>query len=300
MLAVGMDSATLQPRLDGIHKKISGELVIACFNNPKNNTVSGDQNMICALQSMLETEGVFVRRLRTSNAYHSPRMNGVADDYLKAMGEAPEGHRVTFDQPVRMFSTSTGIEDSLQNEFWVHNQVSTVKFAAALGSMCLSNDSSALDEIFEIGPHSALQSAIKETLSGRASVSHRRTLNRNDSSAKTPLDTVGALTVRGTKANLVEVNCSTEPAERIPKLLVDLPGYPFNHEEKGLYESRLSRNIRFREFPRHDLLGAPHPDSSLLRWSWRHFLRVNENPWLRDHVVSDVHPFVLPHGESTV
>ncbi|RAL02560.1 type I polyketide synthase [Aspergillus ibericus CBS 121593] len=289
MLAVSLDIETLQPLVDAAHRNMSGDLVIACFNSPKNNTVSGDEEMIAALQQMLGANGVFARRLRTPNAYHSPHMNDIADEYLEAMGKAPAGHRISSAEPVRMFSTSTGEEvtqKSLENEFWVNNLVSTVKFTTALEIMCSGGDSCAPDVVIEIGPHGALQSAVKETLSGQAGVPYRMTLNRNDDTIKTLLDTVGYLATRGTRVNLLEVNCSSE-AERNPEFLVDLPPYPFNHAENGLYESRLSRAIRFRQFPRHDLLGAPSPDSNFLRWSWKHYLRVSENPWLKDHVIAD-------------
>ncbi|PYI08862.1 hypothetical protein BO78DRAFT_440483 [Aspergillus sclerotiicarbonarius CBS 121057] len=289
MLAVGLEIEALQPLVDVAHKNMSEHLVIACFNSPKNNTVSGDEDMIMALQQMLGANGVFARRLRTPNAYHSPHMKDIADEYLAAMGKAQDGHRISSADPVRMFSTSTGeevTEESLENEFWVNNLVSTVKFATAVESMCSGNDSCALDAVLEIGPHGALQSAVKETLAGITSVPYRMTLNRNDDTIKTLLETVGYFAVRGTRVNMLAVNCSSE-TERKPEFLVDLPPYPFNHTESGLYESRLSRAIRFRQFPRHDLLGAPSPDSNFLRWGWKHYLRVSENPWLKDHVIAD-------------
>ncbi|KAE8355492.1 iterative type I polyketide synthase [Aspergillus coremiiformis] len=289
MLAVGLDCVTLQPYLDQIHDKVSGDLVIACFNSPKNNTVSGDESMIVALQSVLEGEGAFVRRLRAPNAYHSPHMLEIADDYLEAMGQVPDGYYLAQDEPVRMFSTSTGsevTEDRLQSEYWVRNLVSTVKFTTALQAMCTFRDGAAPDQLLEVGPHCALQSAAKESLTGQKSIVYRATLDRKDGSTKTLLHTVGALAIRGIPVNLRTVNLSCESA-RVPTLLVDLPPYPFNHHENALYESRITRAVRFRALPRHDLLGALSPDSSPLQWSWKHFLRVTENPWLKDHVVAE-------------
>ncbi|OCL09857.1 hypothetical protein AOQ84DRAFT_403376 [Glonium stellatum] len=52
------------------------------------------------------------------------------------------------------------------------------------------------------------------------------------------------------------------------------------------YESRLSSNFRNRKHPRHDLFGAPVPDWNPDQLEWRHFLRLLENPWMKDHVVT--------------
>ncbi|MCJ1393517.1 hypothetical protein MMC18_006392 [Xylographa bjoerkii] len=75
-------------------------------------------------------------------------------------------------------------------------------------------------------------------------------------------------------------------------MLVDLPQYPFDHTESYWSESRLSRNFRFRQFPRHDLLGAPISDWDATEAQWRHFLRHSENPWITDHKItgSTVYP----------
>ncbi|PYI35482.1 iterative type I polyketide synthase [Aspergillus indologenus CBS 114.80] len=291
MLAVGLDGATLLAHVEEVRRRISGELVIACYNSPKNNTVSGDEQLVLALEQRLGTESVFVRRLRAPNAYHSPRMKDIADAYEAALdsvsGEA--GYIRSSKRTVRMFSSSTGEEATkplLDKTYWVNSLVSTVDFAGALRRMCFEDGHSTVDYLIEIGPHGALQSAIKETLADKGSIAYRMTLNRMDSTTKTLLNTVGHLVAGGANVNLLEVNSHLQSGSRSPELVVDLPPYPFNHFEKSLYESRLTRALRFRECPRHELLGAPIPDSSSLHQSWKHYLRVNENPWLRDHMIS--------------
>ncbi|KAL4878719.1 hypothetical protein BJY04DRAFT_220786 [Aspergillus karnatakaensis] len=295
MLAVGLDLAALQPLVEQVCEQLPGELGVACFNSPKNNTVSGDEDLLVVLQDMLESQGVFVRRLRTPTAYHSPHMNDIADDYLEAMGQVPEGDMISHEHPVRMFSTSTGkevVDNRLGNEYWVHNLVSTVKFTTALRSMYCDDGPStnAVDEILEIGPHCALSSAIKETITdtGIGSFAYRATLDRKDPTARTLLSTTGALAVRGIPVNLRAVNENGSDSDRSspPRMLVDLPPYPFDHRETGLYESRLSGFLRSRDEPRHFLLGAPTPDSKPSLWSWKNSLSLSENPWLKDHVIA--------------
>lgn len=68
-------------------------------------------------------------------------------------------------------------------------------------------------------------------------------------------------------------------------VIPELPAYPFDHSQIHWREGRLSRNLRFRETPRHDLLGTRN-----LYWNrqiaqWRNILRLAEVPWLQDHTI---------------
>ncbi|KAI9931732.1 hypothetical protein MW887_010311 [Aspergillus wentii] len=290
MLAVGLEATKLQPYLDKVHSEYTGELIIACFNSPKNNTVSGDEVMVDALKELLDADNIFARKLRTGRAYHSAHMQGSAQDYLKALSAPIYRESFAGIDSVRMFSSSRGeevLESSLDGWYWVHNLVSTVKFTSVLLSMCLEGGAPAVQQIVEIGPHGALQSAIKETIGADSSISYLPTLVRQDPGPNTLLESVGALAAKGVPVNIFEANEAAEPPRSLrPQMLVSLPPYPFNHEEAGIFESRLSKNARFREHPRHDLFGAPVQDWNPQNPKWRHFLRTSENPWLKDHVIA--------------
>lgn len=64
------------------------------------------------------------------------------------------------------------------------------------------------------------------------------------------------------------------------RLLTDLPSYHWNHDASFWVESRVSRNIRFRKFPRHQLLGSRYVDDIPQRPCWRNQLTLKEIPWL--------------------
>lgn len=68
------------------------------------------------------------------------------------------------------------------------------------------------------------------------------------------------------------------------EMLTDLPAYPFNHSQHYWFESRLSRNFRFRKHARHELLGTPVADWNPMEAKWRNYIKVAEHPWIRDHV----------------
>lgn len=301
MMAVGLGASQLQPYLDSVKGKNTGELIIACHNSPKNNTVSGDDAMIDRLRSLLDADGIFARKLNVKNAYHSAHMHAIAQDYLRLMGTLPYGRRLAAPHQVHMFSTVTGHqvkEEHLPAQYWVDNMVSPVLFTSGLVAMTSNASSShgttdladSLRLLVEIGPHSTLQSAIKETLASKSpklEFKYLGVLKRTNHSLNTLLTTVGFLASSGCELDFHAVNQAPHSkAKRRPRLLVDLPPYIFKHTEKILFESRLSKNIRTRKFPRHDLFGAPITDWNPTAPRWRHFVRLNENPWLRDHMVS--------------
>ncbi|KAH8815396.1 iterative type I polyketide synthase [Xylogone sp. PMI_703] len=308
MIAVGLSAADLEPYLKKINDGIPGELIIACLNSPKNNTVSGDEDKVDELKKLLDQDSVFARKLNVLNAYHSAHMKEVSDEYFEKMGDLSFGEKIK--SPVEMFSSVTGkrvIEDHLDAKYWVDNMVSPVRFTEALIDMCFSrltkgqaslkmNTSASnvfTDVIIEIGPHAALQSAIKETLLTKISANlfaYLHVLNRTTPGVDTILNTVGYLASRGSSINILRVNESSKlpsKAAHKPRFLVDLPPYNFDHSERVWYESRLSKNHRLRQYPRHDLFGAPVSDWNAETPRWRHILRVTEQPWLRDHIVTD-------------
>lgn len=299
MIAVGLDEGPLRHLLKKVHARFpGGALSIACYNSPHNHTVSGDLDMVDALKEMLEDQGVFNRKLKVEHAAHSAHMEYFSAEYDDLLGELPSKHRLSFDHTVHMFSTLTGrlLDDSCapgKASHWRDSMVCPVKFTDALSSMCFdpvptdgsSTHTTGVDVILEVGPHPAMQSAAKEIVGSNAEIPYLATLNRKDSGLNSLLETIGNLAVRGAPINLDKVNRATNPS-LAPKMMVDLPPYPFNHEEQALYETRLIKNTRLREFPRHDLFGAPVPDWNPNSPRWRHFLRVAENPWLKEHVVS--------------
>ena len=172
MMAVGLVASQIERYIEFVREAHTGELIIACHNSPANNTVSGDEAMIDSLKAMLDVDGTFARKLNVKNAYHSAHMKVVAGDYLDLMGTLPDGKRLVAPKRVRMFSTVTGEEtqeDDLTSQYWVNNMVSPVRFSSGLNKMMskpgpVHGESEPTSLIVEIGPHSTLQSVIKETL----------------------------------------------------------------------------------------------------------------------------------------
>ncbi|KAI9744654.1 MAG: hypothetical protein M1818_002183 [Claussenomyces sp. TS43310] len=307
MLAVGLTRDDLLPYLNAVDSEVEGVMSIACFNSPKNLTVSGDDAKINKLKESLDKDNVFARKLKVRNAYHSAHMDTVAQEYLELMGDLKSAGSATLESKTILFSSVIGQlidkETVGKAEYWVQNMVSPVRFSEALLAMCqytgktgqrrlrMDNDAKSIpvNEIVEVGPHTALQSAIKDTLATEKtldSIGYHGVINRNITGVATILRTVGQLFTRGLPVDINVVNEGSDSRARSPQMLINLPSYKFNHTKTYWPESRFSKNFRMRKFPRHDLFGAPVSDWDQHEPRWRQIVRVSENPWLNDHKVT--------------
>lgn len=303
MMAVGLTVEELAPYISMLHSEVPGELVIACFNSPRSLTVSGDVTKIDSLKVLLDANQVFARKLKVQNAYHSSHMKPVAGQYLALMGKL-EPTSATPEKRPMMFSSVTSeripTERLATAQYWVDNMVSQVRFSQALAKMCSPevergrrrigrNGDSPVQVLLEVGPHGALQSACKDTLSAQQiSIPFSSTLRRNTDAINSALDAVGRIFCEGCIVDLNAVNHDSNydaGDDVTAKMLVDLPGYVFNHSQSYWPESRFSKNFRFRKYPRHDLLGSSVPDWNPSEPRWRNIIRISENPWVEDHQV---------------
>ncbi|USP81656.1 polyketide synthase PKS2 [Curvularia clavata] len=306
MLAVGLSQDEAQPYVDDLAAK--GTLVVACSNSPRNCTISGDENLISELHDILHAKQIFVRKLPIGKAYHSPHMNHIAAEYgalLDGLSPDPSIQPNT----VLMVSTVTGTfvtDEVLNAEYWVKNLVSQVRFSDGMTATCFRPAQSGqislrvdtqggnhfADVVLELGSHGALQSAIKDILATQPSgtgITSFPVLNRSKPGPDTLLTALGHIWCRGYPISIQKINESSqlESLSRPHALLTDVPSYAFNHSQLLWYESRLSRNYRLRKAPRHDLFGAPVPDWNKESPQWRNIFRISEQPWLRDHVVTN-------------
>lgn len=268
---------------------------IACINSPKNVTLSGSERQISTLKSVFERDGVAAKVLRVNVAYHSKAMSEIAVEYGDLISDIATGDHKQ-DRPV-IVSSLTGTEASPDEmstgTYWVRNLTSPVRFSEALTNLCLlrklaaNGHGHAITDILEIGPHSTLKWLIKDTL---APLEYGKTINydslltRGASALTSSFSAIGRLHCLGYAINLSALNNPIQGKEK-PQVLAELPEYPFNHSQTYWFESRLSKNSRFRTHARHELLGTRVPDWNPKEARWRHMIRQSENPWIIDHKV---------------
>nr|XP_023908643.1 highly reducing polyketide synthase azaB-like [Quercus suber] len=298
MMSVGLSESEVVPYLDRVQEHFGSiHVVVACVNGPDNVTVSGIASQIDWLQTILAEQEVFARKLRVNVAYHSPLMKMLADQYLDLMGQLQEGNASS--EPMVMVSSVTGalasIEELKSPHYWIENMIQPVRFSAALAKACglkrstLVGSKAIINDIVEIGPHSALQGPIKTTLKSTSfkEVGYFPTLVRNVSATRSVLELCGNIFSKGYTINLAKVTSNLGSANDNPMVLPDLPYYSFDHSRKYWHESRVSsEGFRKRKFPRLDLLGTPAPDWNPLLARWTNVLRISELPWITDHKIN--------------
>ena len=195
-----------------------------------------------------------------------------------------------------MFSSVTGRmigNHDLAPSYWAKNMTSTVQYAAAIKS-CLE-EYPGLDCVLEIGPHPALKSPTQTMLRARHNndIPHIGTCRRDTDDFESILRSAGELLIArvplGTAAINAESGISTD--DKHGALLNDLPGYQWNHSASFWSESRVSRNLRNRQFPRHELLGSRYVDDIPSRPCWRNNISVDNIEWLGELGVSRLQLF---------
>ncbi|KAK3315855.1 hypothetical protein B0H66DRAFT_498897 [Apodospora peruviana] len=282
MLAVGEGEAAINKRIAKLDSSL-GKVVVACVNSPESITASGDEPAIDQLQAMLESAGVFNRKLKVDSAYHSHHMEVVSEMYTSSLdavgmkGDVPS-------EDVAFFSSVTGARkhSGFGPAYWNSNSVGQVKFSAAAAlvadHLSKSNESGKSKVVIaEIGPHSALAGPLRQTLS-EVKYDYLSALVRNESAVRTVLAMVGKLFEFGGQVKL-------DDGHRY-KVVDTLPTYPWDHSAGSYWhESRLSKDYRLRKFPRHDLVGILDVASSPYEPRWRHHVSLEALPWLRDHVI---------------
>lgn len=292
MIAVGLSRNNT---MKYIQRLTLGKVVVACVNSPANVTVSGDLAAIEELQTLLDAEGVFARRLRVNTAYHSHHMLLAVDGYLEQLQNMQ-----TVEQPpdVLYISSVTGHPISsakaLGPSYWVENAVQPVLFSDALMCLCRGGSSenaqdvkAFVDTLIEIGPHGALAAPIRQILQAPSlqnmPITYLSCLTRNQDACESMQIMASALLLKDSRINLGEINFPN--GSSTVKVIADLPSYPWSHKTRYWHEPRINRQQRQRLQGRHDLLGILSPGQNPSVKTWRHFVRLSDQPWVKDHVV---------------
>lgn len=289
MVAVGLGADASQNYLSRVS---NGKVVLACENSPSSITVSGDVCGLDQLESLLKQDNVFARRLKVDAAWHSHHMEAVADAYHASMDKKVSPAQDHLDLVFSSPATGTRLEDVEEigsPSHWVRSLTGPVRFVEAFRSMCFESPDSepAVDMVIEVGPHAALSGPIQDIMGmpefKDVTIPYASCLIRKQSAVDTMHTLVGSLVQKGYPVNLAAVNFPY--GKHGLKVLHDLPRYPWNHQTRHWNEPRANKALRSRRETPHDLLGSLVLGTNLSAPSWRHFVRINEIPWVRDHVV---------------
>ena len=308
MAAVGLGAEEVQFYLDRLTEG-SGKAVIACVNSPQSVTISGDADAIQEIEDMCKQDGVFARRLKVQQAYHSHHMDPLAANYRELLRkemargvvqngkqnlkEAKKELKVIFSSAVTG-GRVTDIKEIASPDHWVGSLVQPVQFVDAFTEMVLGDADDltgrSIDVLLEVGPHTALGGPIREILSlpefEGIELPYWGCLVRDEHAGDSMRSAAINLLREGQSLVMSQINFPV-PAydDESPCVLTDLPSYPWNHTMRHWLEARVNRAIRERSQPPHELLGMPVAGNDPSTAVWRRMLRVAETPWIRDHMV---------------
>ena len=291
MLAVGITEEALSEILE----RKQADVAIACYNGPENLTVSGDSDEIMVVKEELEDQKRFVRKLATDgNAYHSSHMKVVGPEYeneiIHSHAEASSPRAF---QTIPFISSVTTEElemTPLGAHYWRTNLESPVLFHQAIDNIVQNYN---VNILIEIGPHSALRSALKQIAKSSPDVQfpdYIPTLMRESDGISDLLNTAGNLFIKGYPIDLLSIN-SVETKKKSGysvqhgSIIVDLPRYQWQYDQPLFYENRWTREWRLRSHARHDLLGSRIPGGVDSQPMWRNKIRIKDVPWLSDHCI---------------
>lgn len=253
MMAVGLGREDAH---HAISQLTSGKIGIAAVNSPSSVTISGDIQAIEEFERILANQKIFARRLKISVAYHSHHMAALSREYLAVLRKTTKHEGkigdVIYASPVtgkRMPQAS-----QMTPEHWVSNMVGTVEFLDALRAICLpevpktSTKEREIDMVVEIAPHSLLAGPIRQTLLQPdlkdRNIAYGSCLTRGKDAVETMLELVCLLLSKGYPVDLSAVNLPGPSPS--PKVLHNLPSYPWNHQTRHWVDSQLNNSYRFK------------------------------------------------------
>ncbi|NJR57474.1 MAG: type I polyketide synthase [Cyanobacteria bacterium CRU_2_1] len=135
MASLGGDRATAERLLS----QVNGYLVVANLNSPQQTVVSGDRASIEQVMTLAAAEGIQVRQLAVSNAFHS-QMVSPAAEYLRAHAPIPEE---LGDMIVPLFSAVDGqaVPFGLNlRQYFAHQMTAQVDFMALVQAIAPTCD----------------------------------------------------------------------------------------------------------------------------------------------------------------
>ncbi|KAK0611428.1 acyl transferase domain-containing protein [Immersiella caudata] len=266
---------------ESVEQYLKPGVAIGCENSPSSVTLTGELDVLeTVMEDIRAAEpSALVRALRVECAYHSQHMKFVADSYAARLGS------IQAKTPQIPFYSSVTAKSNpdLSEGYWIQNLVSPVLFKSAVAAALEAHDNATF---VEIGPHSALQGPIRQTIqAANKTAEYIGTLIRDVDALQAALNAAGNLWLAGvSRIDLHAVNGSPAGV----KFLTNLPSYSWNYTELWL-ENRISKDFRLRKYDHHELLGSRIIESSDAGPAWRCKLRVQDAPWLSDHdILGDI------------
>ncbi|OAD24132.1 beta-ketoacyl synthase [Candidatus Thiomargarita nelsonii] len=217
MVSVFADEARVRAAIEPYTQKVS----IAAINGPENIVISGQRDAINAIITTLEVDGISIKSLNVSHAFHSPLMEPMLSDFETI------ARKITFSPPkIDLISNLTGelaTADITTPEYWCRHIRQPVRLATSLKTLYQQDD----DVFVEIGPRPALLGLARQCLPEDVGV-WLPSLWQGTDDWQQILQSLGTLYVRGTPIDWSGFDGDYQ------RHRVVLPTYPFQRQRYWL------------------------------------------------------------------
>lgn len=290
MLAVGTSWEDAQALIN--LRAFKGRLAVAAHNSPSSVTFSGDADAVVHAKKVFDEGKKFARLLKVDTAYHSHHMLPCGDAYVQALRACSiRINQDRSDNSCSWFSSVTPTTQSmepieaLQDVYWRDNMTNAVLFSEAVKNAIASDER--INLAIEVGPHPALKGPATQSISElrTAALPYCGTLSRGKNDVEVFSEALGFVWTHF--PHFVDFQSFDKAVNsdqsRRSKLVVGLPSYQWNHGRSHWSESRISRRVRERKQPHHEILGFLSTDSTAHELRWLNVLKQSEIPWLDGH-----------------
>ena len=207
---------------DAVAEHLSADVDVAAVNEPGGCVVAGSEEGIRKFSDRLTEQGIVVRRVRTSHAFHSQLMDSMIPEFTGFLS------RLTLREPqIPLLSNVTGTwlaaSEATNAATWARQVRSTVRFSDEVDVLLADPHR----VVVEVGPGGTLTaSAMRHTKwsSGHRAVRLMRHHAQNRSDHDTFLLALGQLWSAGVDVDWTPLRGNHRPQ------LVSLPGYPFERQ----------------------------------------------------------------------
>ncbi|MGI5336448.1 SDR family NAD(P)-dependent oxidoreductase [Streptomyces sp. CA-181903] len=276
MTAVQADEEEVLPLLaDRAHLA-----AVAAVNGPRAVVVSGDEDTVREIAGRFAADGRRTKRLDVSHAFHSPRMDGMLDDFRAVLD------RVTLHAPaLPVVSDLTGrtltADEAHDPGHWVRHVRETIRFQDGVRRLLAQGIRTCL----ELGPAGVLSALAQDTAAEDGADLTAVPLLRQDRPEPETVRTAFAHAwARGARTGLA----AALPAGPTPHL--DLPTYAFQGERHWLRPADTGDGTAGPAALGLDAAGYPlltaavrPADDDRLVLTGR--ISTRSHPWIADHVV---------------
>ncbi|AFZ15518.1 6-deoxyerythronolide-B synthase (plasmid) [Crinalium epipsammum PCC 9333] len=122
-----------QEQITAAIEEYAPKVSIAAINGLESTVISGEEQAVKAVSAKFEAEGIKIKQLQVSHAFHSPLMKPIITDFLKVANE------ISYSPPkISMVSNLTGnaiANDIATPEYWCRHILSPVNFLAGINTL---------------------------------------------------------------------------------------------------------------------------------------------------------------------